>query len=75
MAGNSGESILELVERAGVELPSSCRGGNCGTCKQQLLEGNVEYDSELPALSVSERQQGIILACSARPVGKVVIDA
>ncbi|MCT7951156.1 ferredoxin--nitrite reductase [Ancylothrix sp. C2] len=75
IAGNSGESILELVERAGVELPSSCRGGNCGTCKQQLLEGNVEYDSELPALSVSERQQGIILACSARPVGKVVIDA
>ncbi|HEY9807851.1 MAG TPA: ferredoxin--nitrite reductase [Halomicronema sp.] len=75
IAGNSGESILEIVERAGVELPSSCRGGNCGTCKQQLLEGNVEYDSELPALSISERQQGIILACSARPVGKVVIDA
>lgn len=75
IAGNSGESILDIVERAGVELPSSCRGGNCGTCKQQLLEGNVEYDSELPALSVNERQQGIILACSARPVGKVVIDA
>nr|WP_317618831.1 MULTISPECIES: 2Fe-2S iron-sulfur cluster-binding protein [unclassified Laspinema] len=67
--------ILEIAEREGIELDSSCRGGTCGTCKQKLLSGEVRYENEPQALSDRDRQQGYILACSAHPVGPVEIDA
>ncbi|MBW4681636.1 MAG: ferredoxin--nitrite reductase [Microcoleus vaginatus WJT46-NPBG5] len=75
LACDSSELILDVAEREGVELPSSCRSGSCGTCKQILLEGEVKYDGTPEALEDSERTQGVILACSAHPVGRVVIDA
>lgn len=73
VACSEDEFILDVAERAGVELDSSCRSGNCGTCKQKLLEGNVAYDEELDALK--DIESGFILTCSARAIGKVSIDA
>ena len=67
--------ILETVEQAGVELDSSCRSGTCGTCMQKLIEGEVKYEADPVALTESDRADGMILACIAHPVGRVVIDA
>ncbi len=75
ITGSSTDSILEIVAKSGIELPSSCLAGTCGTCKQKLIEGQVEYDNTPQALDEKERQSGYILACSARPIGRVVIDA
>jgi ferredoxin-nitrite reductase len=69
------QTILEAAEQAGIELPSSCRGGSCGTCKQKLVSGGVKYQGEPSALDQSDRAQGFILTCSAEAVGRVVIDA
>jgi ferredoxin-nitrite reductase len=69
------ETILEAAEREGIELASSCRSGICGTCKQKLLKGEVSYTQDPQALDDSYRQQGYILACSAQPAGRVVLDA
>lgn len=69
------DSILEAVERAGVDLPSSCRAGNCGTCKQRLLTGEVRYDGEPQALTESDRGNGVILPCIAHPIGYIRLDA
>ena len=73
VACSEDEFILDVAERAGVELDSSCRSGSCGTCKQKLLKGDIAYDGELDALSNIE--PGFILTCSARAIGKVTIDA
>lgn len=67
--------ILEIAEREGVEIESSCRAGSCGTCKQKLLNGEVRYENDPQALSDSDRAAGYILTCSAHPVGRVEIDA
>lgn len=75
ITGSSADSILEIAALAGIELPSSCLAGTCGTCKQKLIAGQVEYDGTPQALDESDRQAGYILACSARPIGRVVIDA
>ena len=32
-------TILQLAERAGIDLPSSCRSGDCGTCRVKTLSG------------------------------------
>nr|WP_293359301.1 MULTISPECIES: ferredoxin--nitrite reductase [unclassified Microcoleus] len=73
VACSEDEFILDVAERAGIDLESSCRSGTCGTCKQQLLEGKTVYDSQPDA--ASDLEPGFILACSARAIGKVSIDA
>lgn len=67
--------ILDVAEQAGIDLDSSCRAGICGTCKQRLIEGEVNYEQVPEALSQSEHDAGWILTCSARPVSRAVIDA
>jgi ferredoxin-nitrite reductase len=66
--------ILEVAQQAGLNPDSSCRAGSCGTCKQKLLEGTVNYGGNPQALSTEEKAAGYILACIAHPVGRVVVD-
>lgn len=73
VACSEDEFILDVADRAGVELDSSCRSGSCGTCKQKLLEGKTVYDSQPDA--AADLEPGFILTCSARAIGKVTIDA
>ncbi|HRF00564.1 MAG TPA: 2Fe-2S iron-sulfur cluster-binding protein [Pirellulaceae bacterium] len=69
--GTVGETLLETAERANVELPSSCRGGSCGTCATRLIAGRVDY-AEPPA---HRCESGECLPCVARPRGDVELDA
>ena len=40
-------SILELAEACDVPVRWSCRTGVCHTCETGLLDGAVEYDTDL----------------------------
>lgn len=63
------QSILEAFLRAGVWMPNSCNQGTCGTCKLQVLCGEVDHrDSPLETLTADERASGLALACQARPL-------
>jgi len=44
----AGEPVLEAALRAGLNLPHSCKGGNCGACRARLLEGAVAYPNGRP---------------------------
>jgi CDP-4-dehydro-6-deoxyglucose reductase/ferredoxin-NAD(P)+ reductase (naphthalene dioxygenase ferredoxin-specific) len=60
----AGDTILASMIRAGVPFPFSCQAGNCGTCKCELLSGDVlELEHSEHALSPQERAKNIILAC------------
>ena len=60
----AGDTILASMIRAGVPFPFSCQAGNCGTCKCELLSGDVlELEYSEHALSPQERARNIILAC------------
>ena len=69
-----GSTILEVAEAAGIELPFECRAGVCGQCKMKLLMGRVTMDTQ-DALSAQDKSNGVILACQARPVSHVTVDA
>ena len=69
IAGDEEDTILELAEQEGIELPSGCRMGACGACKLPLLKGEVNYDDD------SGCEPGHLLTCIAKPVGRVVIKA
>lgn len=68
------QRILEAALDAGVPFPHGCGTGECGGCKCQLLEGQVDMDRYSPAaLSEAEHAQGLILACRARARSDVKI--
>jgi len=70
------ESILDTALHAGINLPHSCRGGSCGSCRARLLHGELDYPFRPPlALTAAEIGQGYALLCQARPRGDVVIEA
>jgi ferredoxin-NADP reductase/DMSO/TMAO reductase YedYZ heme-binding membrane subunit len=69
-----GKTLLEAAEEVGVELPFDCRSGICGQCKTQLLEGRVVMQVQ-DALTAGDRKRNLILACQARAVGDVVVEA
>jgi ring-1,2-phenylacetyl-CoA epoxidase subunit PaaE len=70
----AGETIIDAAIRAGRNLPYSCRGGMCCTCRARLLEGQVAMDVNY-SLERWEEAAGFVLTCQSRPLTeRVVID-
>ena len=68
------DSILDALLRAGLPFPYSCDAGNCGTCRCELIGGEVlELARSEHALTDAERARGIILACRTRAMHSVSI--
>ena len=71
---SGGNSILEIAESNGVEIPSGCRTGQCGACMTRLLDGEVEMSCE-EALDYAQKARGNVLLCVGRPKGNIRLDA
>ena len=68
------ETVLEAGLRQGLDLPYSCKGGVCSTCRVVLLEGEVDMDVHY-ALEDYEIARGFILMCQSYPATpKIGID-
>jgi len=70
------QTILDAALRQGVYLPHACNHGLCGTCKVELLEGEVDHGDASPfALMDMERDEGKCLACTSKPKEDCAIEA
>jgi ring-1,2-phenylacetyl-CoA epoxidase subunit PaaE len=63
----SDASVLEAAERAGLELPFSCRSGICATCRTRIVAGEAVMAHNI-ALEPWEIDAGFVLCCQARPL-------
>ncbi len=61
-----GETVLDAALRAGLDLPYSCRGGMCSTCRARVVEGAVAMDVNY-GLEPWETAAGYVLTCQSRP--------
>lgn len=68
------KTILEASEDVGVNIDYSCRIGTCGICKTKLLSGKVTMEIE-EALTAEDKTNNIILACQAKAMEDVAVDA
>jgi ferredoxin-NADP reductase/ferredoxin len=59
------DTVLGAAERAGLDLPFSCRAGVCSTCRTKVISGEVEMAQNY-ALEDWELEQGYVLACQSR---------
>ncbi len=58
--------VLDAAERAGLELPFSCRSGICATCRARITDGAAVMTHNI-ALEPWETDAGFVLCCQARP--------
>ncbi len=63
--------ILDMAVEAGLDLPFSCKGGVCATCKAKLEQGEVNMTTNF-ALEEEEVEQGYILTCQAHAISAFV---
>lgn len=70
-----GESLLDALERNGVQSLSHCRRGECGLCAMTILAVDGEIDHRDVFLSDAEKQQNKRLCiCVSRVRGTVTLD-
>jgi CDP-4-dehydro-6-deoxyglucose reductase, E3 len=61
------QPLLDAGLSASLNLPHSCKGGNCGSCRARLLQGEIYYPNGPPlGLSAAETAEGLVLLCQAR---------
>jgi len=71
---NKGQTILDAAMEQGADVPFSCKGAVCCTCKAKVMEGKVTMDANY-SLSEEEVAEGFVLGCQARPASaNVVVD-
>jgi ring-1,2-phenylacetyl-CoA epoxidase subunit PaaE len=68
------DTVIDAAARQGLELPFSCKGGMCCTCRCKVAEGSAEMAVNY-SLEPWELEAGFTLACQARPTSeKLVLD-
>jgi ring-1,2-phenylacetyl-CoA epoxidase subunit PaaE len=70
MQGN--QRILDVALQAGLDLPFSCKGGVCCTCRAKVLSGQVVMEKNF-TLEADEMRQGFVLSCQAVPTTNEVV--
>lgn len=68
------ESILEAVQRAGIQVPSSCREGTCGTCETVVLEGIPEHRDSFLTKAEHDSNEVMTPCCSRSKTPVLVLD-
>ena len=66
------ESIIDALARSGIEIPTSCQSGLCGTCKTRYISGDVEHGDCI--LSDVEHQEYLTPCISHIKTGTLVLD-
>lgn len=62
------DTLLRAGLRAGFGFPYECNAGSCGTCKVELVAGEIDsIRPDAPGLTDADRARNRVLACQARP--------
>lgn len=70
----SGTNVVDAAAEQGIELPFSCKGGVCATCRTHLRRGEVDMAANY-GLEPWEVEQGFVLACQSSPLSdELVLD-
>jgi toluene monooxygenase electron transfer component len=69
-----GDTVLRAALRAGIGLNYECNSGSCGSCRYQLLDGNIhDRRPDAPGLTARDRRKERRLACQSEPTSACTI--
>jgi ring-1,2-phenylacetyl-CoA epoxidase subunit PaaE len=69
---NKDERVLDVALNAGLDLPWSCKGGVCCTCRAKVMQGAVVMEKNF-TLEPWETEKGFVLSCQARPTTDTLV--
>lgn len=67
------DTVLAIAKASGLNMPSGCNFGVCGTCKVKTRSGQVHMVHN-GGISEEDIEAGYILACCSRPLGRVEVE-
>ncbi|MBK4215760.1 hybrid-cluster NAD(P)-dependent oxidoreductase [Paracoccus caeni] len=67
------DTVLAVAKRSGLNIPSGCTFGLCGTCKIKKISGDVHMVHN-GGISDDDIEAGYILACCSNPMGKIAVE-
>ena len=70
--GESDDNIIDAAQANGIDVPFSCKGGMCCTCRCKITKGDVTMNANY-SLEDWEMEAGFVLACQAVPQTKDII--
>ncbi len=68
------DTILDVLERAGFEVPMSCVAGICGTCEIKVLEGVPDHQDTILTDEERAANDTIMICCSRSKTPRLVLD-
>ena len=72
MPVRAGETVIDALRGCGIDWPTSCEQGVCGTCLTKVLQGEAQHHDNY--LTDEERAEGCFLPCVSRARGLLVLD-
>jgi phthalate 4,5-dioxygenase reductase subunit len=66
------KTILEVLRERGLDVPSSCETGTCGTCRTKMLAGEADHRDLV--LAEHERKDTIMICVSRARTDEIAID-
>lgn len=67
-------SILQSLDAAGIDVPSSCQEGTCGTCETALITGEGDHRDSLLSKDEQEANESIFICVSRAKSSRLVLD-
>lgn len=67
------DTVLAVAKRSGLNIPSGCTFGLCGTCKIKKVSGEVHMVHN-GGISDEDIADGYILACCSHPMGRIEVE-
>lgn len=68
----NGKDILSAAQDMDADVPFSCKGGVCCTCRAKVIEGKVKMTLNF-ALEPDEVEEGFVLTCQSHPITEKVV--
>ncbi len=70
----AGQSVIEALAAAGVEVPTSCEQGVCGTCLTRVIEGTPDHRDSYLTDEEREANDQFLPCCSRAKSALLVLD-
>lgn len=74
VTGAANDSVLQILEKNGIRVPSRCRSGECGWCHSRLVSGKVYIPKEIDGRRMADLKYGYIHPCAAFGLGDLKIE-